>query len=173
MILKFLTILAMAFNAETKNTIESYVTAHIPDERWHRDFFSFVRNSVLAERLADEFLSARYLYKMLEGLGADSWLLRAQIRMQVLAYASIYEAVIHHVLFERLPNDPNVVRLTEFPTKKVISIPRESQALLEKYLIYDGKKIIPTYEALGRTDETKVRFDRKAECAFNMGFIEE
>jgi hypothetical protein len=93
----------MAFNAETKNTIESYVTAHIPDERWHRDFFSFVRNSVLAERLADEFLSARYLYKMLE----------------------------------------------------------------------DGKKIIPTYEALGRTDETKVRFDRKAECAFNMGFIEE
>ena len=163
----------MAFDAGTKKTIESYVTAHIADEKWHRDFFSFVRNSALARRLGDEFLSPRYLYKILEGLEADSWLLRAQIRMQILSYASIYEAVIHHVLFECLPDDPKVVRLTEFPTKKVISIPRESQELLEKHLVHDGRRIIPTYMALGRTDETKVRFDRKAECAFGIGFIEE
>jgi hypothetical protein len=148
-------------------------TAHIPNEQWHRDFFAFIRNASLANRLGDEFLSVRFLYKVLEGLEADSWLLRAQIRMQVLSYASIYEAVIHHVLFECLPDDPQIVQLTEFPTKKVISIPRESQELLERHLIHDGKKIIPTYESIGRTEETKVRFDRKAECAFNLGFIED
>ncbi len=162
----------MALDQETKNSIQAYALAHLSDEKWHRDFFSFVGDPVLAERLADEFLSARFIYKVLEGLGADTWLLRAQIRMQILAYASIYEAVIHHVLFECMPGDPQVIELTEFPTKKVISVPREIQELLEKYLIHDGKKIIPTYEAIGRTDETKVRFDRKAECALALGFIE-
>ena len=163
----------MAFTPEVKASIELYVKAHLADEEWHRKFFSFVSNRDLAERLADEFLSARFLYKVLEGLGADSWLLRAQIRMQILSYASIYEAVLHHVLFERFAVDPLVIALTEFPTKKIISIPRESQASLERYLEHDGKRIIPTYEAIGHTDETKVRFDRKAECAFSMGFIED
>jgi hypothetical protein len=39
-------------------------------------------------------------------------------------------------------------------------------------LDHDGKKIIPTYEAIGRTDESKVRFDKKAECAEALGLIE-
>ena len=163
----------MAFAAETKALIESYAMAHIQDESWHRNFFDFVQDPVLAQRLGDEFLSARFIYKVLEGLGAESWLLRAQIRLQVAAYASMYEAVLHHVLFERCSDDPEVLRLVEFPIKKVISVPKESQALLEKHLMHDGKRIIPTYEAVGRTDETKVRFDRKADCAFRLGFIEE
>jgi len=162
----------MAFDLETKKKIRSYVSAHIPDEKWHRDFFTFIRDPALADRLGDEFLSVRFLYKVLEGLEADSWLLRAQIRIQVLSYASIYEAVVHHALFDRLPNDPKVIQLTEFPTKKVVSITRESQDLLDKHLTHDGKKIIPTYEAVGRTAETKVRFDRKAKCAHSLGLIE-
>jgi hypothetical protein len=87
----------------------------------------------------------------------------------VLSYASIYEAVIHHILFERLPDRPEVQKLTEFPTKKRISIPKQHRQALEKYLEHDGRRVIPTYEAVGRTDETKVRFDCKAECAFNWG----
>lgn len=163
----------MAFTPETKTLIESYAMAHIPDENWHRSFFGFIEDSILAQRLGDEFLSARFIYKVLEGLEAESWLLRAQIRLQVAAYASIYEAILHYVLFERCSDEPEVLKLVEFPTKKVISIPKESQAILEKHLMHDGKQIIPTYEAIGRTDETKVRFDRKADCAFRLGFIEE
>lgn len=92
--------------------------------------------------------------------------------MQVLSYASIYEAVIHHILFDVLTAQPQVVSLTEFPTKKQISIPPASLALLEKHLEHDGKRIIPTYEAIGKTDESKVRFDKKAECAEALGLIE-
>jgi hypothetical protein len=44
---------------------------------------------------------------------------------------------------------------------------------LAKHLQHDGKPIIPTYEGVGKTDESKVRFDRKAECAFSLGLIEE
>ena len=165
--------LTMAFTPEVKASIESYVKAHLADEAWHYEFFSFVNDPDLRQRLADEFLSARFLYKILEGLGADEWLLRAQIRMQILSYASIYEAVLHHVLFERLPNNSLVISLTEFPTKKIVSIPRESQSLLDKHLSHDGKRIIPTYEAIGRTEQTKVRFDSKAKCAFALGFVQD
>lgn len=31
---------------------------------------------------------------------------------------------------------------------------------------------MPTYEFVGRTDELKVRFDRKAECACQLGFVD-
>lgn len=163
----------MPFSSKVKDAIATYVGSHIASEQWHRDFFGFVNNPALARRLGDEFLSARFVYKVFEGLEADSWLLRAQIRTQVLSYASIYEAVIHHVLFERLPHDPLVVRLTEFPTKKVIHVPRKCQQLLQECLSHDGKQIIPVYEAVGKTEETKVRFDSKANCALALGFIKE
>lgn len=45
-------------------------------------------------------------------------------------------------------------------------------AFLEKHLEHNGRRIIPTYEAIGRTDESKVRFDKKAECAEALGLIE-
>ena len=163
----------MAFTEETKKSIESYVDGHMADWDWHKEKFNFISSSALQNRLADEFISTRYVYKMLEGMSANSWLLRAQIRLQVLSYASIYEAVIHHVLFEELSSVSAVQSLTEFNMKKVISIPSEKQVALQDALEHDGRTIIPTYEGIGRTDITKVRFDRKAECASSLGLIED
>ncbi len=162
----------MSFDAAVKQQINIYISAHVADETWHVSYFDFIDQPSLAQRLGEEFISTRYIYKLLEGLEADDWLLRAQIRMQILSYASIYEAVIHHLLFDTLANEPQVISLTEFPMKKQISIPPASLAVLEKHLLHDGKKIIPTYEAVGKTDEAKVRFDRKAECAEALGIIE-
>ncbi|MBX8566014.1 hypothetical protein K5D44_15045 [Pseudomonas cichorii] len=65
-----------------------------------------------------------------------------------------------------------MIRLIEFSTSKKISIPAARAALLEKHLKHDGKKIIPTYEAVGRADELKIRFDKKAVCAEALGLIE-
>jgi hypothetical protein len=163
----------VAFDDQTKKTVEAYVSAHIASEAWHLAYFDFVDNAHLAQRLGEEFISTRYLYKVLEGLEADGWLLRSQIRLQVLSYASIYEAVLHHILFDNLSTERQVIALTEFPMKKQISIPSTSLEILEKHLEHDGKKIIPTYEGVGKTDEAKVRFDRKAECAHALGIIED
>src|SRR5690554_2917279 len=162
----------MVFTDETKSTINNYLDAHLADWNWHKERFDFITDATLRDRLADEFISARYVYKLLEGLSADSWLLRAQIRLQVLSYASIYEAVIHHILFDDLSANPKVQALTEFKTKKQISIPDHKKATLEAALEHDGKEIIPTYEGIGRTDESKVRFEKKAECAAELGLIE-
>jgi hypothetical protein len=162
----------MPFDAQTKKQIIDYVGAHMGDAAWHMAYFDFVGDAGLAKRLGEEFISTRQIYKLLEGLEAEDWLLRAQIRSQVLAYASIYEAVLHHCLFVRLAGRPEVLALTEFPMKKEISIPGPSMAVLEKHLEHDGKKIIATYEGVGKTDESKVRFDKKAECAANLGLVE-
>lgn len=162
----------MAFEEQTKLAVNDYLKSHLADWEWHQNRFDFITDETLRDRLADEFISTRYVYKVLEGMAADSWLLRAQIRLQVLSYASIYEAVIHHVLFENLASNPDVKALTEYKTKKVISIPTEKKAMLAAALSHIGKDIIPTYEDVGNTDITKVRFDRKAECAEKLGLIE-
>lgn len=162
----------MTFDGDVQKNINAYVSAHVADESWHVAYFDFVGSAPLAQRLGEEFISTRYIYKILEGLEADGWMLRSQIRLQVMSYASIYEAVLHHLLFDCLGSVPQVVALTEHPTKKQISIPQASLELLEKHLEHDGKRIIPTYEAVGRTDETKVRFDKKAECAAELRIIE-
>ena len=163
----------MAFNKDTKKIINEYLKSHLADWDWHKDTFDFVVDEKLRDRLADEFISARYVYKLLEGMAADSWLLRAQIRIQIMSYASIYEAVIHHILFDRLSDSAETISLTEFNAKKRISIPANKLSMLENVLEHDGKKIIPTYEGIGRTDVTKVRFDKKAECAHQIGLIDE
>jgi hypothetical protein len=162
----------MAFDPAVKTQIADYLGAHLADEAWHMSYFEFVGNTSLAKRLGEEFISTRYIYKLLEGLEAQDWLLRSQIRLQVLSYASIYEAVLHHILFETMAAEAPVIALTEFPMKKLVSIPTASLQILTKHLEHDGRKIVPTYEAVGKTDETKVRFDRKAECAETLGLIE-
>jgi len=162
----------VAFTDETKKAIEKYIDGHLADWEWHKERFDFITDDVLRCRLADEFMSTRYVYKLLEGLSADSWLLRAQIRLQVLSYASIYEAVIHHILFDCLASNSEVLSLTEYKMKKAIAIPEAKMATLKSALEHDGKVIIPTYEGIGKTDITKVRFDKKAECAHKLGLIE-
>ncbi|KQS03570.1 hypothetical protein ASG11_04290 [Sphingomonas sp. Leaf357] len=162
----------MAFDADVRRAVDEYTRGHLPPEAWHLSYFDFIDDVHLARRLGEEFMSARVIYKMLEGLGADDWLQRAQVRSQILSYASIYEASIHHILFVNLAREADVLKLTEFPTKKQISIPTATMQLLERHLEHDGKKIIPTYEGVGQTEESKVRFDRKAECACALGLIE-
>lgn len=161
----------MVFNQSTKDDVNKYIEIHVASLDWHLTFFNFISDNTLAERLGQEFISTRYIYKILEGLSVDDWMKRAQIRLQVLSYASIYEAVLHHILFKDLPSNPEVIALTEYKTKKQISIPNDKQSMIEKFLEHDGRKIIPTYESVGKTDESKVRFDKKAECAMKLGII--
>jgi hypothetical protein len=151
----------VAFSDETRYAIKGYIDNHLADWEWHKDRFSFTSDQALRDRLSDEFISTRYVYKLLEGMAADGWLLRAQIRLQVVSYASVYEAAIHHILFDELSANPELQALTKFKTKKQISILTHKKAVLESALKHDGKEIIATYEEIGRIDESKVRFEKK------------
>lgn len=163
----------MALDIETQTKVREYVGAHLGDAAWHAQAFNFIGDEKLSQRLAEEVMSARHVYKLLEALEATDWLLRAQVRIQVLLYASVYEAVLHHVLFTVLKGEPKVEALPEFPKLVKISIPAASRAALEAQLSHEGKEIIPTYQGIGTNDETKVRFDAKAQCAYDLGVIDE
>lgn len=133
----------MPFNSETIKYITEYVENHLPDEDWYDEYFDFVRDEVLASRLKIEFKNARYIYKIFEGLQVKDELLLAQVRTQIIMYVSIYEALIHYLLFDFYKNTEVVDRLLEKPTAVRINIPAHKLKTLEETLKHDRKEIIP------------------------------
>jgi len=156
----------VAFQEEIKQEIDNYVKGHLASEQWHRDFFNFINDEQLAQRLAEEFLSIRYIYKLLEGMQVDGFMLTAQIKLQILFYASIYEAVIHHILFNVMKDVEEVKELLITERFNKISVSKELDSLT-----HDGKDILTMYKTTGKRDITKVRFDEKVELFVKLGFI--
>ncbi|MDX1738923.1 MAG: hypothetical protein R3261_11845 [Alphaproteobacteria bacterium] len=163
----------MGFSRETLQDIDNYIYGDLRSEDWHLKYFDYLGDSQLAKRLGEEFFSTRHLYKFYQGIEASDSLMQAQVRIQILCYASIYEAVIHHILFSLMKDEARVQSLREYKTKKTISLPANKSKILQDSLNHDGKTIIPTYEDVAKTDDTKVRFDSKAECAYELGFIDQ
>jgi hypothetical protein len=91
---------------ESNKDISRNIHKHLPDENWFDDFFDYIQDRPLSNRIAEEFKAIRYIYKFLEGIQADEWLKNAQISIQIIYYASIYEAKIHYVLFDLFPTNP-------------------------------------------------------------------
>ncbi|MBM7331730.1 hypothetical protein JS562_54165 [Agrobacterium sp. S2] len=106
----------MPFDQALRSRVDDYATAHLPgDLTWHTRFFDFLHcDPTLERKLGEMFYSTRYLYKILEGLapGDEDWALETEVRLQVLNYASIYEACLHHLLFEEASSEPEVLQLT-------------------------------------------------------------
>lgn len=161
----------MPFEKRVTDDVIAYVTRDIADEAWHIDFFRFISDQSLAKRLAEEFISTRCTYKILEGLSVTKWMLRAQVRQQIMSYASIYEAAIHHLLFKDLSTTAAVMQLKTQPGRIAVSIPKKNLATINSLLSHNGKTIYLTCDALKKVRESSIRFDKKAECARDLGFI--
>lgn len=162
----------MPLPQDVQDRINSYVSSHLPSEDWWTGFFDFVQDEQLALRLADEFFTIRHLYKLLEGLSASDRLRVAQVRLQVLHYSSIYEAVIHHVLFDLLPETDEVIDLLQSYALREYSVPSPMRSLIAD-LSHDGRAIVPAFLAETAIPKTKVRFDKKVVCAHQLGLVTE
>lgn len=163
----------MAFPEELKLCVDNYCSRDLPENEWYGTEFNFVRDDVLRNRLVTEFKNARYVYKIFEGLGAKDELLLAEVRLQVLMYASIFEAVIHYVLFEEYyKNDQHVKDSLIQIVTKPYSLPQEKLEKLKKELKHDGKEFTPYFKTTQRRDITKVRFDEKCRIAEKIGLIQ-
>ena len=98
---------------------------------------------------------------MFEGLAAEDELLLAEVKMQVLMYASIFEATIHYVLFDQYyKNTPIVQNLLTQKVNKPFSIPTSQLSAINKLLFHDGKTIIPYFETT-----------EKCIAAFQLGIL--
>lgn len=138
----------MPFDKRTTEDVIYYVTRDLADESWHVDFFRFISDAKLAQRLGEEFISTRCMYKILEGLAVTKWMLRAQVRQQIMSYASIYEAVLHHLLFNVFPTDAHVITLMQQVGRNDVSIPKEKLAVLQLHLSHGGQPIYVTQDAI-------------------------
>jgi hypothetical protein len=166
----------MPFDPAIASAVDNYARQNLDgDLSNHVEFFSFLADDPgLMRRLGEEYYSARYIYKLLEGLRIeDEWALRAQVQLQVQQYASIYEACLHHLLFVRCADRPEVKAILQLPTLKKYSVSQELRNELGSVQAPHGRKVVAAVEAVISLNETKVRFDSKARAARAIGIIDD
>lgn len=162
----------MPFPQSVKTTINDYVEKYTGDSNFYSEYFWFISDTDLRTRLEEEFKSARYVYKLLEGLQAKDWLLIAEVRIQILLYASIYEAVLHHVLLQDYANTDAVKNITTYETRKKINISGEIKKKIVD--VYSPSGDVVVYQTqIATVDERKIVFEDKAKAAHELGLIDQ
>ncbi len=161
----------MAFSKEIKSEIELYCTNHLATDLWYENEFCFIQNIELKNRIIAEFKAIRFAYKLYEGIEATSENLMFEVRNQILAYASIYEAVIENVLSTYYSNTTEFDSLMHHVVPIKISIPKNKQDILQDALLHDNKSIVPFYYDKKKKEKVQVRFDDKCRTAESLGLI--
>jgi len=161
----------MAFTCKTQKEIMEYCSKHLPRDSWYAKEFNFIQDDQLRKRIIQEFKATRFAYKLYEGIAAEDENLIFEVRNQILAYASIYEAIIENVLTTYYQNTKEYDDLMHHTIPVEIGIPAEKKEKLKKELEHDGKKIVPFYYKRRKKDKSHVRFEDKCETAKKLGII--
>jgi hypothetical protein len=159
----------MAFPEKLKIEVEDYINKHHPSQTWWEQYFdsAFVFDADLASRLVQEMMAIRTVYQLLEGLRAKDELLRAQAKIQIIAYASIYEAILHNVIFKTSLKDKQpVIDLLQIEKYVQRSLPAPHQNL-----VHNGEKIYTMAKAPKIRDERYIKFEEILSAAQNLDLI--
>ncbi|SBN62771.1 hypothetical protein GA0004736_1679 [Curtobacterium sp. 9128] len=164
----------MALNKLSREEVDTYARGDLAggiDEHVAR--FAFLDDAELRARVGQEYFAARYLYKLWEGLRlSDAWALRAQVQLQVQQYASIYEACLHHLLFVNAADEPQVKALREHSALVARPLPEHLMMRIRALDTADAAEVIGAKFAVRRTQESKVRFEKKVDAAVSLGIID-
>lgn len=161
----------MPLALEVKKSVYEYCNNHLPIEKWYESEFEFIEDSGLKKRIIEEFKGIRFAYKLYEGIEANEENMIFEIRHQIFSYATIYEAVVHYVLYTYYNQTEEFHDLQYHETLAKISIPPAQLASLEKELVHDGKGIIPMYMKERKKEDSQIRFDDKCRTAEKLGLL--
>lgn len=161
----------MPLSKEVKEAIYNYCNNHLADESWYEEQFEFVEEEKLRKRLIEEFKGIRFAYKLYEGIEATDENLIFEVRHQIFAYATIYEAVLHYVLYTYYTQTAEFHKLQYHDAPARISIPIEKQNILNKELEHNGESIIPYHIQERKKDDSQIRFDDKCRVAKELGLL--
>ena len=118
----------MPLAKEIKDAVYLYCNNHLADEAWYNEEFEFIEDEPLRKRLVEEFKGIRFAYKLYEGIEAKDENLIFEIRHQIFSYATIYEAVIHSVLYTYYKDTPEFHKLQYHVVPARIDIPEAKLA---------------------------------------------
>lgn len=161
----------MAFSEKLKNEVQAYCINYLPSNSWYENEFSFIKDIELKARIIAEFKAIRFAYKLYEGIEASDENLIFEVRNQILAYASIYEAVIENILNTYYSDTEEFDSLTHHTIPTKISIPQDKLKELQKILSHDGKEIVPFYYTRKKKEKPQIRFDDKCRTMEKLGLI--
>lgn len=161
----------MPLEKEIIEEIKKYCESHLPENNWYENEFNFISDDNLRKRIIQEFKAIRFAYKLYEGIQAKEENLIFQVRNQILSYASIYEAIVEHVLTTYYNATKEYDELIHHRIPVQISIPKDQQSKLEDILSHDGKDVVPFYFAEKKKEKSKIRFEDKCNTAQDIGLI--
>lgn len=161
----------MAFPEKLKKEVETYMNKHHPNEAWWNQYFDkeLVADRDLAGRLVQEMMALRTVYQLLEGLRAKNELLRAQTKIQIITYASVYEAVMHQVIFKTgLISSAEVTKLLAKDKYVNRSLPKPHQNI-----VHNGEKIYTMAKVPDVRDVRYIKFEEILASAKELNLIDE
>lgn len=115
-------------------------------------------------------MAIRFAYKLYEGIQAKKENYIFQIRYQIFAYASLYEAILDYVLLNYYNENRHFKKMLYYKKIKKISIPKNKMSIFDE-IEHDGKKILPCYEGMEKNDYSKIKFESKCDVARRIGLI--
>lgn len=113
----------MPFEDKITDYIYNYCNNHLPEEGWYQNELDFIEDDKLRTRLIQEFKSIRFAYKLYEGIQASEENHIFQIRYQIFAYASLYEAILDYVIKNYYLDDENIKKIHYICILKRFDIP--------------------------------------------------
>ena len=159
----------MPLEETIRNEIHDYCVRDLPGElQWHVDQFSFIENPELRFRLGRAYYSARYVYKLMEATFVSGDERHPFVKFQIMQYASIYEAVVVHLLFEKFQNHAEVADLQSHKAYKPIAA---LAGVTE--MRYGDEKIHTCVYRDAKTPRNSIPFRDKVDCAVRIGFVSE
>lgn len=158
----------MPLDPELRNSIHSYCIRDLPgDLQWHVDQFPFIDNLELRKRLGRAYYSARYVGKLMEAIQAAGDEIHPFIKFQIMQYASIFEAVITHLLWDRFKQHEEVVSLQMHKAYK----PVQAFGKLTK-MHYDLEELFTCVYRNEKTPRNSIPFKDKVDCAVRIGLVD-
>ncbi len=161
----------MALPDKEKRVIYDYCNSDLPNNEWYENEFEFIEDEQLRTRLIQEFKGIRFAYKLYEGIAATDENLIFEIRHQIFAYATIYEAIIHYVLYTYYDQTSEFHDLQYHQALAKVSIPIPQQNQLNSLLVHNGSTIIPMHYQERKKDDSQIRFDDKCRTAEKLGLL--
>lgn len=158
----------MSLEKTLRDQIHLYCSKDLPgDLNWHIQQFVFIDDIELRERLGRAFYAARYMSKLMEALYVQDNELHSFIKFQVMQYASIYEAVITHLLWNKFKDHKEVVALQTHKAYKPVC------ALANLTTIkYGDEQIYTCVYKDEKTPKNSIPFSDKVDCCVRIGFID-